>query len=267
MWMLGHCCASYLVIKSGYHLTGRELDGKFILYILLFANLPDALHIGPLRALTHNVFGTFLIAVFFLWLFRKYDMIPEKYVGALFIATFVHILCDQLMGSYYLFYPFDTAKFAFFGWNSFEQLFSESVLALIFFPVFVLSGDFTRLRVYISLERERFWKWWEEKKGFRSSQEVEGKMVKDAGKVGSGELLVASRRERSGLVYYLDTVAAPYVFFVLFVLFTIGQLSLSLYMNHGKLMDGIWWGWLNFVLFSCLLVMLSVIFYRTEPFD
>ncbi len=155
MWIVGHTAFAYLIIWAYYTARRRRIQPILILFIFVFANLPDALHAGIFRAFTHNPAGTFLFAAFWLLFFNRFGLIEKRHFPVLLLATGTHVLNDYLFSGYQFLFPWNGTEFQVFAFNSFEDLLVESVLVLAFVMVLVAAGDVWRMKSYMQGEKRR----------------------------------------------------------------------------------------------------------------
>ncbi len=155
MWIVGHTAFAFLLIWVLYRIKGKRIQPTLILFIFIFANLPDALHVGIFRALTHNPAGTFLFAAFWLLFFNRFGLIEKRHFPVLLLATGTHILNDYLFSGYQFLFPWNGTEFQVFTFNSFEDLLVESVLVLAFVIILFTAGDVWRMKSYMKGEKRR----------------------------------------------------------------------------------------------------------------
>jgi len=94
MWFLGHFCLAYLITKLA---TRKTFDHGYMLVLLLvFSNLPDILHFGILRTISHSFIGAPVVlllglgsALYFIKLNRNQSLL-------LLAAGFSHLLADMI---------------------------------------------------------------------------------------------------------------------------------------------------------------------------
>lgn len=156
MWIVGHTALSYLVVRCGFSIAGKRPGPSLILMVLIFGNIIDALHFGPLRDLTHNPFGTVLFALLWVSIFQRLGLLHGKDAPILLGVSVVHAAGDLIFGGYLPFFPFSGAAYWFRPWNSIEDLLVESLLAIIFMVVLIVTGDFSELKGFASEQRKMF---------------------------------------------------------------------------------------------------------------
>jgi hypothetical protein len=149
MWIVGHTAFAFLLIWMLYRIRGRRIHSSLILFIFIFANLPDALHAGIFRAITHNLAGTFLFAAFWLLFFNRLGLVEKRHFPVLLMATGTHVLNDYLFSGYQFLFPWSGTEFRVFAFNSFEDLLVESILVLVLVAVLNFAGDLSRMRSYM----------------------------------------------------------------------------------------------------------------------
>jgi hypothetical protein len=156
MYIIGHTAIAYLFLKTLFVGTKKRLEPKIIIFIFVFANIIDVLHIGYVRIMIHNLFGTFLFAGVCALFFFKLKIIEKKQIIILMIATTAHIIGDYLFGEFYFLYPFAQTRFSTFGFHSLEHFMTESILVIIFLMVFLFSKDFNKLLKFINTKKKEF---------------------------------------------------------------------------------------------------------------
>jgi len=146
MWFLGHFCVGYLVSKG---VSREQIPGYMLPLLLLFSNIPDSLHIGVFRLLTHNLGGTLFVTLAALFFMRLLFVKLNKYeMLLLFTAGIFHILGDLLYGSYHPFYPITAMSPTFFDFNTATNLVTEIGLFAIVLAIMVLSKDYYRFTTW-----------------------------------------------------------------------------------------------------------------------
>ena len=153
MWIAGHTAFAFLLIWVLYRIKGKRIQPHLILFIFVFANLPDALHAGIFRALTHNPAGTFLFAGFWLLFFNRFGLIEKRHFPVLLLATGTHVLNDYLFSGYQFLVPLNGTEFQVFAFNSFEDLLVESILVLAFVVIVFAAEDVQRMKSYMQGEK------------------------------------------------------------------------------------------------------------------
>ena len=119
MYVLGHTAFAYILIATGYMASSKKFRPEIVLYVLVFSNILDALHVGFLRTLVHNLIGTALFTSFWILLFYRYRLIGVEHVPVLLLATGTHVLADYLFSGYSFFFPLDHTVYQVYGFNSF----------------------------------------------------------------------------------------------------------------------------------------------------
>lgn len=155
MWIVGHTAFAYLIVWAFYTARRKRIQPHLILFIFVFANLPDALHAGSFRALTHNPAGTFLFAAFWLLVFNRFGLIEKRHFPVLLLATGTHVLNDYLFSGYQFLFPWNGTEFQVFAFNSFEDLLVESVLVLAFVIILFTAGDAWRMKRHMQGEKRK----------------------------------------------------------------------------------------------------------------
>ncbi|MEW5937820.1 MAG: hypothetical protein AB1665_08410 [Candidatus Thermoplasmatota archaeon] len=217
MLILGHTALGYLF---GRPLLTGKVGGRQILIIFVFANLIDAVHLGPLRILTHNLIGTALFVCLWLSFFLHYHLIRVKEVPALAAASGAHVLGDWLFSGYAFFYPLDAKVYALYPWGSPEHMIASAVLGAVFLAILLESGDYRALRAYASMEYKRFLK------GLNPRRLYEPKLF---------------------CSYLL----------VLFYLASFAQYLVALTIALSPMVSGVWYAWLYTATFTAFICMLS----------
>ncbi len=220
MWIIGHTACAYLLIKLVYNLKKQKIGPNSVIFIFIFANLIDSLHFGILRIMTHNLIGTLLYSILWLFIFKKLKLIIKNDYPALLIAVSTHIITDILFSSYYLFFPFKSTSYSIFGWNSPEHLIVGSFIVILFIIVFILSGDFLKLKLFVREKRKNFF-----------SEFYLKKIVKKQ--------------------------HFPFYLFIVFYLFLIAQFLIFLYLFINVLLEGIWYFWMFLIVFGLFSFIMS----------
>lgn len=156
MWVIGHTAFAYLLIKPLFIFTKKKVEPRLIFFIFIFANLIDSVHYGPLRRIFHNPIGTIIFAVFWLIFFEKCKIIHKTEFPLLLFATGTHVLADVIFSSYFLLFPLNTNSYSIYGWNSSENLIVGAIMVMAFLLIFFLSGDYRRLKDFISEEKTQW---------------------------------------------------------------------------------------------------------------
>jgi len=156
MWIVGHTALSYLVVRCGFSIASKRPGPSLILMVFIFGNIIDALHFGWLRDLTHNPFGTVVFALVWVLIFQRLGLLKGMDIPILLGVSVVHAAGDLIFGGYLPFFPFSGAVYWYRPWNSIEDLLVESLLAVIFIVVLIVSGDFSELKGFATKERKKF---------------------------------------------------------------------------------------------------------------
>lgn len=128
MWLPGHLAVSFLLcLPLLMHVKRERLLALY--FVGVFALLPDFLHLGPMRIVSHSLLGVTvmslgLLAVLFL-LFRPRPALLA--VGA--VAAYGHLLADLYIGSIYPFYPVSETWYQLHQFNTAFDIAAEIVLA------------------------------------------------------------------------------------------------------------------------------------------
>jgi hypothetical protein len=225
MWIVGHTAFAFLLIWVLYIIRGKRIQPSLVIFIFVFANLPDALHAGILRAFTHNPAGTFLFAVFWLLFFNRFGLIEKRHFPVLLLATGTHVLNDYLFSGYQFLFPWKDTEFRVFAFNSFEDLLVESVLVLAFVIILFTAGDAWRMKSYMQGEKRRL-------------------------------------LNRFTLRNALDPGFFPFYLFVAFFTGSILEFLFYTYLSWHGLMALVWHNLLFFALFLLFLTALALIVFR-----
>ncbi len=222
IWIIGHTAFAYLSIKLIFILTKRRLDPNLMVFIFIFANLIDALHIGFLRNLLHNPIGTVIFSAFWLLFFERCKIIKKRDLPVLFFAAGTHILTDVLFSEYLLLFPLNNVSYSIYGWNSPEHLIVGSVLVIVCMAVLYLSGDYYKLRNYLYEKKSKF----------------------------ISDFTFKSIYNPSLFTLYL---------FIAFYLFTIAQLFYFILLKLPSLTMGVWYVWMFFITFAFFLFVITTL--------
>ncbi|MFX0060620.1 MAG: hypothetical protein ACFFC7_00360 [Candidatus Hermodarchaeota archaeon] len=222
MWIIGHTAFAYLSIKLIFVLTKRRLDPNLMIFIFIFANFIDTLHIGFLRNLLHNPLGTAIFSVFWLLFFEKCKVIRKGDFFVLLFAAGTHILTDVLFSEYLLLFPLNNMSYSIYGWNSPEHLIVGSVLVMVYMAVFYLSGDYYKLKDFVYKEKNKF----------------------------TSDLTFKSIYNPSLFTFYL---------FIAFYLFTIAQFFLFILLKFPSLTMGVLYVWMFFITFAFFLCVITTL--------
>jgi hypothetical protein len=147
MYIIGHSTFAYLLLRPFFSLKKEELDFDVLLFIFIFANLPDILHFSFFRLLTHNLIGTYLFACFWLIWFYKFNLIQKKHIPFYIVATSSHVIADFVLSDYYFFYPLNNTHFSVFGFNSYEDLLFESIILILFIITIIFTKDIHQIHL------------------------------------------------------------------------------------------------------------------------
>jgi hypothetical protein len=158
MYFLGHAAFAYVPIAAYCLARGVRLQPTTVLVVLFFANLPDTIHFGPVRWLSHNTVGALLMFALFFVLFRRMGLVRNEEMPYLGFAVGMHVLSDTLFSSFILFFPFSVDIQKVFGFGSEGHIMAEAVMAPIFLAMLLASGDWRRLRAQVSELNKRFWR-------------------------------------------------------------------------------------------------------------
>ncbi|MDO9537805.1 MAG: hypothetical protein Q7J68_05765 [Thermoplasmata archaeon] len=230
MWVTGHLAFAYLLIIPFYLYKKKEMEPILILNIFIFANLIDAIHIGPLRLISHNLIGTSIFVAFWLLLFYKINVIKIGYVPILIIAVASHVVGDLLFSGYSLLYPFENQSYVIYGWNTPEHMIVGSLLVFAFLGLFLMNRDYSRLREFLHGEEQNFLHEFKFNKLFSSN-----------------------------FVTY-------YVFFA-FRLFIIVQLGLFIFSNITGLSNWIWYTWACLASFVLCAITFSMLTFKPKKLN
>jgi hypothetical protein len=227
MYILGHTALGYLIARPFFKIDNEKYGPELLLFIFVFANIVDSIHIGWIRMVSHNLIGTFAYAGIWLIFFYKSGVMKAKYMPILLLATGSHIIADSYFAGYYFFIPFSFKGFSVFGFGSFEALITESILGILFFIVLIITKDLVILKKFLYTELKRFVK------------ELNFKNM------------------------FLPEYYYSYLFIGFFV-FVISQVLIYLISRYNFLLEGIWYQWLFFVVFIMFLVIFCYLFINTN---
>jgi hypothetical protein len=126
MWFMGHAALGLLIglpFSWRQRSAGRDPLGytpALVLLLILSANLPDALHLGELRAWTHNFAVGSAASAGLALMMRRPARLSTLDSLAVAAAGLAHPAGDLLFGHYHPFFPFDPASDlqGLQGWNS-----------------------------------------------------------------------------------------------------------------------------------------------------
>lgn len=222
MYVLGHSAFAYILIATGYLVSSKKFRPEAVLFVLVFSNILDALHIGFLRTLIHNLIGTALFTAFWIFFFHRYRLIDTKHVPLLLFAVGTHVLADYLFSGYSFFFPLEHTAFQVYAFNSFENLFVESILGIAFAILFFAMSSYAGLKEFIAGERRKF---------------VEN---------------FSWRR-----VYNPDLF--NFYVFGAFFLFSVAQLPIFITGNLERLLDLVWFAWLFLFVLVLFLLVLGIV--------
>jgi len=222
MWLLGHTALAYLILRFLFFRKGKEPEPYQLFYLLVFANILDAMHFGSfLRALTHSLAGAVLFPLAWIIFFRRSGTFTREDVPLMLTAALLHVVGDLLFAGFTPFLPLSSGSYTLFPWNGFLDQVVEGILGLVFLVVLVRSGDLKKLRQTIPREKERFF-----------------------------------ATHKAGASYF--PVLFSFFLVLLFWAFAVGQFFYSLALNHSRLSDGLAWSWFFMMVFLLLLVVLSL---------
>ncbi len=133
MWLPGHVAFSFLICLPFIVYLKRE-RALALSYLMVFALLPDFLHLGPLRYLSHSLIG---LGIMLLAVFVPLIIISRPRPALLMLAIFAaggHLLGDAYIGSIAPFYPWSMEWFQI---NEFNSAF-DIRMEVIFFTIAAL---------------------------------------------------------------------------------------------------------------------------------
>jgi len=146
MWLPGHVAFSFLVCLPFIVYLKRE-RGLALSYLMFFALLPDFLHLGPLRYLSHSLIGlgAMLLAVFVPLIILSRPR--PALLGLAVAAAGSHLLGDAYIGSVAPFYPWSSEWFQINEFNSAYDIHMEIVFfALAALIILIALGPWKALR-------------------------------------------------------------------------------------------------------------------------
>ena len=221
MWLLGHTALAYLVLRFLFFRKGKEPEAYQIFYLLVFANILDAMHFGSfLRTLTHSLAGAVLFPLAWILFFRRCGTFTREDGPLMFAAALLHVVGDLLFAGFSPFFPLASGSYTLFPWNGFLDQTVEGVLGVVFLVILVRSGDLKKLRQTVPREKERFFTTY-----------------------------------KAGKSYF----PVLFTFFLVFLFwaFAVGQFFYSLALNHSRLLEGLAWSWFFTMIFVILLLVLT----------
>jgi hypothetical protein len=130
MWLPGHFAVAFLICLPLVYYA-KEYRVLAIAYVAIFSQLPDLIHLGSLRILSHSPIGLIImlaVVLALLWMiFRPRTLLLV--IGAL--AAMAHLLADLYIGSIFPYYPFNTKYLEFHELNSTFDLTAEVGLIVL----------------------------------------------------------------------------------------------------------------------------------------
>ncbi|MDW5563175.1 MAG: hypothetical protein SA339_08105 [Methanomassiliicoccus sp.] len=138
MWLPGHVAFSFLICLPFIVYLKRE-RALAISYLMVFALLPDFLHLGPLRYLSHSLVG---LGVMLLIVLVPLVAISRPRPALLLLAVVAagsHLLGDAYIGSVAPFYPWSLEWFQINEFNSAYDIRMEVVFFTIAFLITVIA--------------------------------------------------------------------------------------------------------------------------------
>lgn len=130
MWLPGHVAFSFLICLPFIVYLKRE-RALALSYLMFFALLPDFLHLGPLRYLSHSLVGLgVMLLVVFVPLIALSRPRPAL-LGLAALAAGTHLLGDAFIGSIAPFYPWSLEWFQINEFNSAYDIRMEVVFFVL----------------------------------------------------------------------------------------------------------------------------------------
>jgi len=172
MWLLGHSALAYFVVKmiwaaSAFIRKDSATKNKgsktisiaqrlaftpaLLLFLLPFANWPDFMHLGILRAFTHNLFAIALVPLLPLGILIALRFVTRFEAVLLYTASATHMLGDCVFGSFFFVNPLSDAYLGPFQFNGPEDLLFESIIGIAFILAFA-ALEAKPLSTYLKME-------------------------------------------------------------------------------------------------------------------
>ncbi len=152
MWLVGHIAVAYLAVKGFWSVNesrGRKasllslpsIPPRLLLLVFVFGNLPDFMHAGRLRILSHNTLAVILIPLIIVWVLIHFKKINRFQGFLLFLASLMHMTMDLVFSSFYLFYPLSKIEYSIFRFDGPQDLIMETLVVSLFLVLFISSGE------------------------------------------------------------------------------------------------------------------------------
>lgn len=146
MWLPGHVAFSLLICLPFIVYLKRE-RALALSYLMFFALLPDFLHLGPLRYLSHSLIGLGVMLLVLLVPLYLLSRPRPALMGLAAVAAGTHIMGDGYIGSIAPFYPWSLEWFQINEFNSAYDIRMEVVFfALATLMVVIALRPWTALR-------------------------------------------------------------------------------------------------------------------------
>ncbi len=147
MWLPGHFAAAFIICFPLIVLAKKEDRALAIAFVAFFSLLPDLLHLGSLRMISHSFIGLAIMLAMTLgptwYLFRPRKLLLA--IGA--VAAASHLLVDLYVGSVTLYYPFSANSLSMHPFNLTFDIIVEVVLLIATFgAILVLLRPLDMLR-------------------------------------------------------------------------------------------------------------------------
>jgi hypothetical protein len=230
MYILGHTTFAYILIAMVFMMNKKQLEPKTILFIFIFANIIDIIHIDIFRMLGHNLIGIFIFSGCWIWIFYKLRLLDIQIIPILLVVISTHILNDYLAGEFHFLFPFSTQSFTVVRFNSFYHLILESSYVLVFFLLFFCFKDYQKMNDYILKEKDLFLK----------------------------EIKVKNIFNRRFWYFYL---------YLSFLTFCIGQFIIFIYFKHLSLLNLRWAAWMLLILFVSFIINIMSLGFKNHSVD
>jgi hypothetical protein len=145
MWLPGHLAISFLTCTPLLVYARSQGEDKTLAlsYVAFFAVLPDFLHIGDLRILSHSVTGLTVLVSAALIVLSLFVEVRRIHVLIASVAAGAHLLADWMFGHFFPLFPFSNEYASLNYFNTLIDLRAEIALtavAIVVFAVLTFSG-------------------------------------------------------------------------------------------------------------------------------
>jgi hypothetical protein len=152
MWLVGHTVAAYLVVKGFWSINNPSgskvsltslpaIPPGLLLLVFMFGNLPDFMHGGRTRILSHNTLAVLIVSLILVWVLIYFKKIDRFSGLLLFLASLTHMAMDLVFSTFYLFYPFSKIEYSVFRFDGPQDLIMEILVVSLFLFLFISSGE------------------------------------------------------------------------------------------------------------------------------